>query len=242
MRRYKILIVLIALILGTSIAIPMFAATGYGPGAQPSVPSFVPTLPGTRAQIVNAATTAIQQSLDAGHRHVNICIVNIDIINAEYVRYVFNMAYEAGLAATVHVCTRVDNNVITRKFINAQTAAELRGTIDFTMQVSGDSVNETATAIRSMFTNNVAVILNGHNGTFGRGRGGTPTRLRTAAMIDLTGLDTNNLRFYAFNDDMNIFTLIHTPFGIDSQGFLHFFMPVGGPIIVTDSPLTRARR
>ena len=45
MRLYRITAVFLALLTAMAFSVPVFAATGYGPGAQPQVPPFVPARP-----------------------------------------------------------------------------------------------------------------------------------------------------------------------------------------------------
>jgi hypothetical protein len=60
-----------------------------------------------------------------------------------------------------------------------------------------------------------------------------------AVKVDLEGLDTDNLYFYVFKHSSNRYVELETEYEIDDDGMLHFTTPVGGNVIITDSPLHR---
>ena len=72
-----------------------------------------------------------------------------------------------------------------------------------------------------------------HQGSFGM-------PVEVAVKADLSALNTNTLRFYNYDASTNVYTLIeNSQYFIDTNGYLHFTTTVGGPVIVTDVPLTR---
>ena len=82
------------------------------------------------------------------------------------------------------------------------------------------------------FQNNIVVIDLAHQGSFGM-------PVEVAVKADLSALNTNTLRFYNYDASTNVYTLIeNSQYFIDTNGYLHFTTTVGGPVIVTDVPLT----
>ncbi|MEY8359795.1 InlB B-repeat-containing protein [Anaerotruncus colihominis] len=82
------------------------------------------------------------------------------------------------------------------------------------------------------FQNNIVVIDLAHQGSFGM-------PVEAAVKADLSASNTNTLRFYNYDASTNVYTLIENPlYFIDTNGYLHFTTTVGGPVIVTDAPLT----
>ena len=64
--------------------------------------------------------------------------------------------------------------------------------------------------------------------------------VQIAAKVDLTGMNTTNLHFYAYNQTTNSFRLITSPeYRIDSNGFLHFTTPFAGSIVISENALVR---
>jgi len=75
------------------------------------------------------------------------------------------------------------------------------------------------------------VISFDHKGSFGHD-------IRVSAKLDLTGLNTDNLKFYVYNPEANKLVEIKNPnYKIDSNGYLHFSTPYGGDIIIFDNEL-----
>lgn len=57
--------------------------------------------------------------------------------------------------------------------------------------------------------------------------------------VDLSGLNTETLRIYAYNADSNNFTeLTDHKASVDAEGYLYFNTPAKGRFVITDAPLT----
>ena len=66
---------------------------------------------------------------------------------------------------------------------------------------------------------------------------GQPVQI--AALVDLSGMDTENLFFYSYNKAANTYRRIVKPaYRIDKNGYLHFTTEYGGEIIISEGPLT----
>ena len=72
----------------------------------------------------------------------------------------------------------------------------------------------------------------GQSGDFG-------TKVEVATLMNLSGMDTKQLRFYSYNSARNTYAPLAAPsYWIDNAGYLHFSTTVGGAIVVSEGPLT----
>jgi hypothetical protein len=61
-----------------------------------------------------------------------------------------------------------------------------------------------------------------------------------AVRLDLQGMNTENLRFYAYDKTANKLILIENPrYSVNAQGYLFFTTPFGSTVIITDGPFVR---
>ena len=259
MRKYKIAIMLLSLVCVMFFLAPIQAATGYGPGAEPNVPPFVPTPPVPPVpptpptvtittcscqHVIPEAIVAFQQAIALGLQTTDFHIVDMSPIHSQCIRDVFALSEQMSITlGRVVVSTMNGNYVLTRSFVDAQTAYYLNdGEIYFTVLIEGQHVNNITNLVGQLFTNNFVAFRHHHRGAFGRDTNNGLVSIRHAVMLDdLSGLDTNNLMFYtmqySLETGLNVFSFIDTSFAIDGNGFLHFDLPVGGIVIVTDRPL-----
>ena len=240
----KAVSIVMVLVIIASLGVPALAATGYGDGARPDVPSFTPSRGGGSgfggggvisaivltpldvAQVNTAATAAVEAA--AGQRAV-ITFVNASTVPAAAVQNVF---IRTGTVNTMmHFDTRDGVGIMGRVYVDEGTARGLTGEVNVSVRTRGAEVNSVASVFSRFFTNNVAVVNVGHIGSFG-------SEVRIAVMVDLSEMDENNLLFFSYNAETNRFSRIATSYRIDSNGFVHFTTPVGGDIIITDRPFT----
>jgi len=230
----------LTVVISALLVVPVFAATGYGPGVAPDVPAFVPTQPGTaEARAVTTARTAIQQAVSRGNGETTITLANTPTLNSATLQEIFDMADRAGVDATVQVDVRHGNSVVSRTIIDAETAAYLYGVIDFRVNLTGYEIDEIRRFVSTFFDNEFTVIRYNHLGAFGRDSDDRLVRVQTAVNASTARLNTSNLRFYALNREHTTFALIETPSTVDRNGFVHFNLPVGGIIIMTDRALNQ---
>jgi hypothetical protein len=207
---------------------------GGGTGtAAPSQP--LTTVDNTTTTLINnAVNTAITQAAGTGTAAVGTVtprFENIGEISSSVLAAIDNAAGD--MAVRIHFDTTLpgQNVVDVRVYINPSQVAA-----GSSINVSGSTTNTTAQAIGNtferFFTNNIAVISLGQQGAFG-------SDVRVAARADLSGMaDTDRLYFYSYDAATNTYTRIFNPqHRIDANGYLHFTTPLGGSIIVTDSPL-----
>ncbi|MFV0400537.1 MAG: hypothetical protein ACK5LX_07960, partial [Oscillospiraceae bacterium] len=71
-----------------------------------------------------------------------------------------------------------------------------------------------------------------------KGEFGQPVRV--AALVDLTGMDTANLRFYTYDRASNTYKqLSGTDYTVDGQGYLHFTTSYGGDILICEGEIQK---
>ena len=246
----KVLTMVLALILVASLAVPTFAATGYGPGTvnPPSndtsssssgsgggggggVSAYTPPsannpVPATAAQVAAAATAAINKA--ASGQQAVVSLTNVSTVPAAALKSVFAQA----ASAIVQLDAKEGKAIVSRVYIDAATAAQLSGTVDFSVTTKGASVQSTVNTFEKFFDNNVAVIGLGQKGAYG-------ANIKMAVKVDLSKLNTSNLIFYAYNKETGKYARLAVAYRIDANGYLHFTTPVGGAIIISDKPLAR---
>lgn len=99
--------------------------------------------------------------------------------------------------------------------------------------VVGKATEAAQTKFTKWFTNKIRVVHFDHVGKWG-------VAAKIAAKVDLKGMNTDTLYFYAYNPKTNSYTRIQNPeYRIDSNGYLHFTTLYAGDIIITDSPLKK---
>jgi hypothetical protein len=129
--------------------------------------------------------------------------------------------------------TMSGNAVMGRITINPADSANISGSINLGVFTDGRSTLATRSTFEKWYTNRFQVISLAQKSDFGM-------TVRVAAMVDLTGIDTNNLVVYAYNAQANTFKLLtDANASIDSNGFLRFSTDSGGEIIITDRVLAR---
>ena len=98
---------------------------------------------------------------------------------------------------------------------------------------TGNIVNRRKALFEKWFANKIAVIHFDQSGEWGQA-------VNVAARIDLSGMDTNNLVFYAYDSASNSYRRITSPaYWIDKNGYLRFTTEYAGDIIISEGVLTR---
>jgi len=99
--------------------------------------------------------------------------------------------------------------------------------------VKGGDVDRIRNYFEKWFGNKLRVIHFDQQEDFGQ-----PVRI--AALVDLTGMDTNNLCFYSYDNKANSYKRIeNSTYWIDKNGYLHFTTPYAGDIIISEGLLER---
>lgn len=245
MRIRKTAAIILALVVTMSLAMPAFAAaTGYGPGTTGGsssssgggsggggyTPPSTPPAP-TAADVKTATTNAIKQAATTGSATVKL--ENVSTLPASAIKDVFTQAAKAGVKDTVITMDVKENGaILSRVYVDADTAAKLNGTVNFSVATKGAAVENTVNKFEKFFDNKVAAVSLGQKGAFG-------ADIKMAVKVDLSKLNTSNLVFYAYNKETGKYTKVETNYKVDSKGYLHFTTPVGGDIIISDKPLIR---
>lgn len=245
MRIRKTAAVVLALIVVMSLAMPVFAATGYGSGTSGSGSSYTPPstsstptasnpAPVTTTQVTAAATEAIKQAATAsGGGQATVSLVNVSTVPAAAIKNVFTQATKAGVTNTVvQLDAKEGGVVLSRVYVDAAAAAKLTGTVDFSVKTNGAAVTNTVNKFEKLFDNKIAAVSLGQKGAFG-------ADIKMAAKVDLSKLDTKNLVFYAYDKTTGKYAKLTPTYRVDSKGYLHFSTPVGGDIIISDKLLAR---
>ena len=105
--------------------------------------------------------------------------------------------------------------------------------LSFTAFIAGARVDTIANIFDKWFSNKIAVIHFDQSGDWGQA-------VNVAARIDLSGVDTKNLVFYAYNSATNTYKRIQAPaYWIDANGYLRFTTPYAGDVIMSEGTLVK---
>jgi hypothetical protein len=157
------------------------------------------------------------------------------IVNASYIKSatVTHLAQIPNVAVAADTTTADNRSIQGRMLVRP---ADLRLTGDrlalgvWTESIITSSISE---SLGRWYSNRLAVVKFDQQGELG-------ARVQIAARVDLTGLNTNTLVFYSFDQASNRLIKLSDPgYTVDQNGFLHFSTNLGGSIIITDRDLAR---
>jgi hypothetical protein len=98
---------------------------------------------------------------------------------------------------------------------------------------TGAEVDASRASFENSFANKLRVIHFDKAGSFEK-------HIRLAAKLDLSGMDTANLVFYAYDSAGNKYSHMKAPvYSVDKNGYLHFTTAFAGDIIVSEGLLTK---
>ena len=105
-----------------------------------------------------------------------------------------------------------------------------------TLNLSASTVSDAATGCTSIFekffSNGVMAVALGQKGSFGMS-------VQIAARLD-ADLDTDNLVFYSYDREANVYKKIASPnYSVDQNGFVHFTTTMADNIIISDGELVK---
>lgn len=198
---------------------------------------FVEPAPAVREDVLAAKAEAFAaaEANDDTDEPVIVPLFNVTTIERDILVELFAIAEEMDIEAVVKVSTKVENAdgefvIVGRVSITADCIELLPENVDLSKRLFGPEIEEVYRAVNAQFTNNIAVVEFGHDGEFG-------LDLKVAVLLDLSSLNTESLRFYAFCAETRTMVHIPTEYEIDEFGFIHFRTPVGGNVVITDRPM-----
>jgi len=99
--------------------------------------------------------------------------------------------------------------------------------------VTGSQVERVENFFDKYFNNSTSVLHFDQTGSWGQ-------EVRIAAKFDLTGMDKDNLVFYAYDKATNQYNRISNPnYKVDDNGYTHFSTSLAGDIIVSNGLLVK---
>ncbi len=143
------------------------------------------------------------------------------------------VAQSTGKSLVLQADTMQGNNVQGRLYLEPAQLANAAA--DIQQGVFTDPAHTAAVTgmFEQYFENTVRAVGLAQQDPFG-------ARVQIAAKVDLTGLNTQSLHFYAHNVATNRYTRItNSAYWVDANGCPHFYTAFGGSIIITDKPLAR---
>lgn len=172
-------------------------------------------------------SAAVKEAKTNGKDYASIRIQNAEELTVQRNKEIINAAKAAGGKVRIYADSTVDGKLEVRLSIDPSQVSKdikLRATIGTT---------NTKSKFEKFYSNKLAVISLEQQNAFGM-----PVDI--AAKLDLAGMDTKTLYFYAYDRAANTYKRIMEPnYRIDTKGFLHFTTVLAGDILVTDKPLTK---
>ncbi len=207
------------------------SSSGSSSSSQPSEP---PVDIGSTSSVISRndavakTRTALVSSKNASVRYLDMTAVASSTLEAMY-----STARNAGGAVALVTDTMAGRAVSGRITIPTAGSSNMSGDIALGVYTNNSDVTAVKNNFTRWYSNRIAVISLGHKRAFG-------ASVRIAAKVSLTGFNTRTLYIYSYNKSTNQFQQV-TGAGahLDANGFLQFVTPVGGEIIITDSPLKR---
>ena len=199
--------------------------------APPDRPIFgdTPVQAAARVEMADAARAAIR----AGASTARLYESDVQSISTGELQAMFEVAASARLMARYIVDTSFPGGEGVQGRIEINPALASRRDMDIYLGVYTQGINilEVSQFFGQQFENPVRVLYLTHEGGFGM-----PVQI--AANLDITEMDIQNLRFFAFDRPGNILTSLRTPnSSVDSNGLLRFTTIYGGYIIVSQGAL-----
>lgn len=196
-------------------------ATGSGAGT---------TAPSTSASEVTSLITEAKKNGNTAPV-AGITVKNENGISAATLKELATAAKNAGGKVRIVADTTMNGVFGGRLTLAVPGPDSVTTDIFYGVSVSGDAVNATKALFEKYYNNTVSVVRLEQNAAFG-------FPVSVAAKPDLTGLDSKNLKFYAYDRSSGSYFEITKPgYSFDSNGFLHFTTSRGGDIIITDKTL-----
>jgi hypothetical protein len=109
--------------------------------------------------------------------------------------------------------------------------AKVNSTVYLCGSVTGREVDKVIYRFEKWFPNDIRVVDLHQSDPWGQ-------TVKLAALVDFTGMNTQNLYFYSYNKETNKFTKIKTTYQFDSKGYIHFSSALAGAIVIADGSLS----
>lgn len=188
--------------------------------------------PVNETNVVNQTTIAVAAAIKAGDKTGTVTVRNALSISYNALKSMQAAAVKAGgTGAVLQADSMKGNAVESRIYIDSsKIPADMKGDLKLRVYTSNPSVKDHFT---KYYKNKCVVVRFEQEGSFGM-------EIEVATKVDLSGMSTKGLVFYAYDSVKNSFDRIVAPkHYIDDAGYLHFFTSVGGNIIISDGPLAK---
>jgi|GEM_PF-732866 len=189
----------------------------------------------TSGTTISSEFVAALSNANAGGTVVTATVRNIQAISPASAAEMVKWASARGKTAKLTANTTVTEGTAVQGQLSLNPASFTGMTADLKLGVYTESA-KTAPIVEKVgkwYSNTVAVVKMDHVGTL-------PASVSIAAKVDLSGLNTASLVFYAYNGSANSISQIKSPAcTIDKNGYLHFKTAQAGDIIISDRVLVK---
>jgi len=181
-----------------------------------------------KAQIAFATYTAVQQAREQQSGQAVLRLVNPKELTAEVLQTLWEEEQQFPLLIYSFSLGERGRGVDVRLAVKPSA---LTGPCDLSASTFSLQAARTRELFQRHFGGDFRVVSLGYQGDFAR-------PIEVAAKLDLSGLDVENLFFYAYHPESNTYREIERPqHWVDSRGFLHFYTSWGGDLLVTNTRL-----
>lgn len=154
----------------------------------------------------------------------------VNITDSSYVNVSdLKSAFQGNTGKQIKFVCKNGNSVKYQYYMNYRQVAAMTGsTYNLGLDMSASS---TKSLFNRYFKNKVVVV----------GSKASPNGAKAvfAAKVNLSSLNTSNLKVYAYDRSKNHYELVANPYlSIDANGYTHYTVPIGYDIIFTDSYMT----
>ncbi len=181
-----------------------------------------------KAQVAFATYTAVQQAQEQQNRQAVLRLINPKELTAEVLQTLWKEEQQFPLVIYSFSLGERGRGVDVRLAVKPSA---LPGPCDLSASTFSRQAANTRELFRRHFGGDYRVVSLGYQGDFAR-------PIEVAAKLDLSELNLENLFFYAYHPASNTYREIERPqHWVDSRGFLHFYTPWGGDLLVTNTRL-----
>lgn len=182
----------------------------------------------TTAQAKAATSKAITAAKANGATEAVVRLKNATSISSKALQEIKSALKKAGMTGKIYSDIIVNGKIASRMYIDPSKIATT-GNLDLGVTI-GDKATEEKFA--KQYSNPVQVLKLAQKGGFG-------TTVTVAAKVDLSKLNTKNLRFYSFDPATGKYAPIEkVEWAINKDGYLFFNVATGGTVVIADRPFT----
>ena len=203
------------------------------PTNEPATSKPAATTSGSAISVSTATSEATSAVQNAGAAStVNVRFKDAASLSPEAFAAIHSVGSKSGRTMYVLADT-MNDKAVTGRIAFKTTSKAPASTISLGARVDSKSIKTAKDKFSGWFKNDIAVVTLSQKGSFG-------ISVEVAAKANLSGMDTSNLKFYAYDRSSNTYRTLEKPgYFVDTNNYLHFYTTYGGDIIISDGTLAK---